>query len=307
MSKSRDAVEDIRTIDTVTATANAALPKAGGALTGTVTNFTSTGIDDNATSTAVTIDASENVGIGVVPEAWHSVWSATRIGDGASLTGRSDVSSAELGSNFYINATADSKAIDTSGASSHYMYNGAHYFYVDPPSSAGRTISWNTGFEVLNDGKARAKNGLLFGTDTAAANTLSDYETGSWTPSFVSVNSTTPTGNMAHAGSYTKIGRTVSICCYMQVTSGLSVGGGTLAIAGLPFSSIDAGGHRATGALLASTWDPARTENIGVGIYDATRLGFLTSNHDSAWNWEQTGSLNNQTNMRFSMTYFTNS
>jgi len=31
---------------------------------GTITNFTSTGIDDNATSTAITIDASENVGIG---------------------------------------------------------------------------------------------------------------------------------------------------------------------------------------------------------------------------------------------------
>ena len=33
-------------------------------LSGTVAGFTSTGIDDNATSTAVTIDASENVGIG---------------------------------------------------------------------------------------------------------------------------------------------------------------------------------------------------------------------------------------------------
>ena len=32
--------------------------------TGTLTDFTSTGIDDNATSTAITIDASENVGIG---------------------------------------------------------------------------------------------------------------------------------------------------------------------------------------------------------------------------------------------------
>jgi hypothetical protein len=32
---------------------------------GTISNFTSTGIDDNATSTAITIDASENVGIGV--------------------------------------------------------------------------------------------------------------------------------------------------------------------------------------------------------------------------------------------------
>ena len=38
-------------------------------VTGSVTcdGFTSTGIDDNATSTAITIDASENVGIGVTP------------------------------------------------------------------------------------------------------------------------------------------------------------------------------------------------------------------------------------------------
>jgi len=40
------------------------LPLAGGMMTGVIANFTSTGIDDNATSTAVTIDASENVGIG---------------------------------------------------------------------------------------------------------------------------------------------------------------------------------------------------------------------------------------------------
>ena len=34
---------------------------------GTFTTFTSTGIDDNATSTAITIDSSQNVGIGVSP------------------------------------------------------------------------------------------------------------------------------------------------------------------------------------------------------------------------------------------------
>ena len=36
------------------------------AAAGTFTTFTSTGIDDNATSTAITIDASQNVGIGTV-------------------------------------------------------------------------------------------------------------------------------------------------------------------------------------------------------------------------------------------------
>jgi hypothetical protein len=51
-------------LTTTTTTANAALPKAGGTMTGTIAGFTSTGIDDNATSTAITIDASNNVGIG---------------------------------------------------------------------------------------------------------------------------------------------------------------------------------------------------------------------------------------------------
>ena len=40
---------------------------------GTHTAFTSTGIDDNATSTAITIDASENVGIGVTPSAAYKM------------------------------------------------------------------------------------------------------------------------------------------------------------------------------------------------------------------------------------------
>ena len=39
----------------------------------TVENFTSTGIDDNATSTAITIDASENVGIGTTTPAGFEV------------------------------------------------------------------------------------------------------------------------------------------------------------------------------------------------------------------------------------------
>jgi hypothetical protein len=40
------------------------LPLAGGTMTGTIATFTSTGIDDNATSTAITIDSSENVSVG---------------------------------------------------------------------------------------------------------------------------------------------------------------------------------------------------------------------------------------------------
>jgi hypothetical protein len=42
---------------------------AGGHPLATATNFKSTGIDDNATSTAITIDSNENVGIGVTPSS----------------------------------------------------------------------------------------------------------------------------------------------------------------------------------------------------------------------------------------------
>ena len=109
---------------------------------------------------------------------------------------------------------------------------------------------------------------------------------------------------MAHAGYYTKIGRQVNLIGYMQVTESLSVGGGTLAIGGIPFASMVGDGKHPAGNLLASSWDPVRTENIGITIYNGTRLGFLTSAHDGSWNWEQTNTLNNQTYMRFSITYF---
>ena len=61
---------------------------AGGHPLATATNFTSTGIDDNATSTAITIDSSENVGIGTSsPERTLDVSGDMRISDTGANTG----------------------------------------------------------------------------------------------------------------------------------------------------------------------------------------------------------------------------
>jgi len=51
-------------LTSTTTTANAALPKAGGTMTGVIAGFESTGIDDNSNATAITIDSSENVLVG---------------------------------------------------------------------------------------------------------------------------------------------------------------------------------------------------------------------------------------------------
>jgi len=67
------------TIDINAGTIDGTVIGGSSAAAGTFTTFTSTGIDDNATSTAITIDSSENVGIGTA-----SPTSKLTIGTGAS-------------------------------------------------------------------------------------------------------------------------------------------------------------------------------------------------------------------------------
>jgi trimeric autotransporter adhesin len=68
-------------------------------------NFSSTGIDDNATSTAITIDSSENVGIGTnSPESALDVGTGTITQRQSSI--RNTISSSATGFEFIANATS---------------------------------------------------------------------------------------------------------------------------------------------------------------------------------------------------------
>jgi hypothetical protein len=186
--------------------------------------FKSTGIDDNATSTAVTIDASENVGIGVVPEAWN-LGGALQIGR-TSITGQADAAGGNLSYNTYYNSGWKYK--DSLATSQLAIVDGLFTFKVAPSGSADAAISWTTGFEVLAGGKARAKNGLLFGTDTAAANTLDDYEEGTWTPVIRGVggNPTITYQSGGQQGYYTKIGNMI-YCSFIVAIAGGGYSGGS--------------------------------------------------------------------------------
>jgi len=70
---------------------------------------------------------------------------------------------------------------------------------------------------------------------SADANTLDDYEEGTWTPVVTSQNgsitSYTATGN------YTKIGRTVTLYCNIQITN-VGTGSGQLFVSGVPFNTL---------------------------------------------------------------------
>ena len=95
----------------------------------------------------------------------------------------------------------------------------------------------NIGFATGGTIRGRwTTDGLCFGSDTAAANALDDYEEGTWTPIFVQSGTSYTYANQD--GRYTKIGRTVfcqwriNLTTHTGTTSAASV-----SVGGFPFTS----------------------------------------------------------------------
>ena len=89
-------------------------------------------------------------------------------------------------------------------------------------------------------------SGLAIG-GTGTANTLDDYEEGTFTPTFTSSGGDYSISYSGQQGKYTKIGQTV-ICHFLVIASGTPSGGsGDFRLAGLPFTPADTnvipGGH----------------------------------------------------------------
>ena len=115
------------------------------------------GIVSTANATAITIDANENVGIGVVPESGtSSTHTSLAIGETGTLTGRDTVAQVALANNAYVSG-ADfntAKYIKTDEASMYAQHNaGEHRFLVAPSGTADSAISWTTAMTIDNAGR----------------------------------------------------------------------------------------------------------------------------------------------------------
>lgn len=116
---------------------------------GVVLNFESTGIDDNATSTAITIDASGIVGIKTTPYSWTPTLKALDLGRVSLYEG---ALTATFAHNLYNDAgTLKYKETGTVG-----MYvigsDGAHTFYTAPSGTKDADITTSTRFRITDDG-----------------------------------------------------------------------------------------------------------------------------------------------------------
>jgi hypothetical protein len=177
-------------------------------------------------ATAITIDSSENVGIGVTPSAWGANYAALQSVLGLGLWSTRNTSATILGSNAYNANEADDRYVVSYWASKYTQVAGEHNWYTAPSGTAGDAITYTNSMTIDASGVLSVPAGYYVG-GTGAANHLDDYEEGTWTPTGISA------GTLDFAR-YTKIGDVVFL--YLNVSGSITLTNGT--IGGLPFSAV---------------------------------------------------------------------
>jgi len=122
-----------------------------------------------ADATAITVDSSENVGIGVVPESSYPDRPVVRIGSGLGLMCRAtgNPSHTWINSNAYQDpTTADDTYIGTDQASQIQQANGIFSFNTAASGTAGTAITWTTAATI--DASGRLLVGMTSSSNTAA-------------------------------------------------------------------------------------------------------------------------------------------
>ena len=266
---------------TNTTTANAALARSGGTMTGVIAGFESTGIDDNATSTAVTIDASENVGIGTVSPT--SPLHITGSGHTAlTITGGAS-SDAQIRFGDSANTTIGMINYDNAINALKFVVNGSTAAIID------------------NGGRAIIGGGVTLGNGStyAAANTLDDYEEGTF-------NATVTTGTATYLyGEYVKVGSSVTASCLVYNFSNITSTGDQITLA-LPFASNSSSGFGGAGNVMfryiSGVDDVTVSPHIGV---NSSILEFFQCNSQNYVTLKHSQLGNSSSRIYFTVTYKT--
>ena len=230
------------------------------------------------TGSALVFDGT-NLGVGVTPSAWGGSYSGKTIQIGT--TGA--ISSPNNGSlnlfyNAYYNGT--NYIYSTNDWAQRFSVEGNQFVWRNAASgTAGNAITFtqamtlNTnGALVLQGGNTSASGvGIAFPATQSAssdANTLDDYEEGTWTP-VLSDGTTSVASYYYQFGTYTKIGDMVWVNCTISVNNKGSISGTEMRVTGLPFAAYSSNSTYESYELAAKIF-PIPTGTAGIGEIDAS-------------------------------------
>ena len=145
-------------------------------------------------------------------------------------------------------------------------------------------------------------DGLSFGGTEGAANSLDDYEQGTWNPNFVG-HSTNGSGTYSSRGAwYVKVGRQVTVGGYGSWTA--HTGAGNMRINNLPFSRKSGDTYAQAGSVLTTNWNYNAGEQAVCYAEAGTELYFMQVYDDESWEGMQ---LDSNAACMFGLSYWTDS
>jgi hypothetical protein len=244
-----------------------------------------------AGTTAVTVDTAQNVGIGTTPAAMFSSARALQLGAGTILEGRSASSTVStLSSNQYINTSSARTYITSDYASYYTQINGQHQFQTAPSGTAGTTATFTQVLALNKDQTVALQGaslqngcGITFPAtqvSSSNANTLDDYEEGTWTPTLSATGAFTSLTYSSQQGNYVKIGSFVYATFFVQINA-VSGGSGTMLLGGAPFATASSGPNPGGYVSLVTGWttnNPSTFDASGSSTTDYNIFYRSTSN-----------------------------
>ena len=156
------------------------------------------------------------------------------------------IESTSSGGDARLNLYANSAGVSQIRFGDEATTNVGLLTYDHSDDSMALRVNAAEAMRIDSAGHAIIPAGVTLGTAAgvyAAANTLDDYETGSFTPTFTSTG-TNPSGvtydpTVGNEGHYTKIGKVVHIQINIRTDAISNKGSGNLQVSGLPFVSSD--------------------------------------------------------------------
>ena len=208
-------------------------------------------IDQNGNGTALNIDSETTTAEGIIVDC-----SALTTGKALMVNSNSSSSATRQ----LVRITNDHNS--ATGTTNLYVDNDSDGFVADFHGTAG----------------IRSAAGISFGTDTAAANRLDDYEEGTFTPTLIDTSNNEITSYTTQTGKYTKIGSMVSIQVEIEINTFGSLGGNYMKVSALPFTPSNSPTYRP----LTTHWNGINTDTWGfyASVYGGNAFAYLFQGSD---------------------------